>query len=84
MNYVKIEGKVYEIEASEEELPDIILSFNVCNIQKSIDSLVIRILLHDNQTESDLYNYSHRQTRATIEDVYLSVFEEERETGVIQ
>ncbi len=80
----KLEGKVYEIEASEEELPDIILSFNVCNIQKSIDSLVIRILLHDNQTESDLYNYSHRQTRATIEDVYLSVFEEERETGVIQ
>ena len=80
----KLDGKVYEIEANEEELPDIILSFNVCNIQKSIDSLIIRILLHDHQTESELSKYRHRQTRATIEDVYLSVFEEERETGVIQ
>jgi hypothetical protein len=79
-----LEDKVYEIEASEVELLDIILSFNVCNIQKSVDNLIVRILLHEHQTESDLSKYSHRQTRATIEDVYLSVFEEERETEVMQ
>jgi ABC-type multidrug transport system ATPase subunit len=80
----QLEGKVYEIEASKEELPDIISVFNVCNIQKSIDNLIVRVLLHEKQSEIDLCLYKHKQVRATLEDVYLSVFEEERETEVIK
>jgi ABC-type multidrug transport system ATPase subunit len=80
-----LENRVFEIKTYEENLEKILSRFEVCNIQKTTESIIVRILLKENQSEKkDLYGYDYRMIRATVEDVYLSVFDEERETELIK
>ena len=80
-----LENRVFEIKTYEENLEKILSRFEVCNIQKTTESIIVRILLKENQSEKkDLYGYDYRMIRATVEDVYLSVFDEEREKELIK
>ncbi len=74
--------KVVEIEADENQLSEIVKKFNVSNIQKSVDKLMVRILLNDKEADKDLNLYKHQAIRPSLEDLYLFVFEEERERGI--
>ncbi len=78
-----IEDRVYEIYSDIDKLDEISKKFEVSNIQKGLDRLAIRILLREDQNEDSLKNYEHNALRASVEDVYLHVFDEEREHRVI-
>lgn len=78
-----IEHRVYEIYSDIKRLDEISRKFEVCNIQKGMDKLAIRVLLKDNQDKESLKDYKHATLRASVEDVYLFVFDEEREQKVV-
>jgi ABC-type multidrug transport system ATPase subunit len=78
-----IENKVYEIYSDISAIDEISEKFEVCNIQKGIDRLAIRVLLKDNQNKENLKDYENVALRASVEDVYLFVFDEEREKKVV-
>ncbi|MDD4542244.1 MAG: ATP-binding cassette domain-containing protein [Clostridia bacterium] len=80
-----LENKVFEIETYQENLDKVLSQYEVCNIHKSTDSIIVRILLNENQNEQrDMCGYDYKRIRASVEDVYLSVFDEERETELVK
>ncbi|NLV34787.1 MAG: hypothetical protein GXY21_09680, partial [Clostridiaceae bacterium] len=78
-----IEHRVYEIYSDIDKLDEISSKFEVCNIQKGMDKLAIRVLLNDKQDKESLKDYIHTALRASVEDLYLFVFDEEREQKVV-
>ncbi|MDD3094600.1 MAG: ABC transporter ATP-binding protein, partial [Clostridia bacterium] len=78
-----IEHRVYEIYSDIDKLDEISRKFEVCNIQKGMDKLAIRVLLNNKQDTESLKDYIHTALRASVEDVYLFVFDEEREQKVV-
>ena len=65
-----IEGKVFEITASEDQLSDISDSYKVGNISKDEQNIYVRVI---SETEPSGYKFTH--VKPELEDLYLYYFD---------
>ncbi len=65
-----IDGKVFEITASEEQLSDISDSYKVGNISKDEQNIYVRVI-----SEGELEGYDYTAVKPDLEDLYLYYFD---------
>ena len=65
-----IEGKVFEITASEDMLSEISDSYKVGNISKDEQNIYIRVI-----SESEPEGYAYTSVKPELEDLYLYNFD---------